>query len=377
MRLEYLTTRAAIASATHIRIRSFKKKTKGSNPKSPRSFSIFRHPTYTKMERAVEVVQPSLGENRPRTRTISTEVLEMESVNSNLFQACFAQIKAPFISVDTSIEDEEQAISILTSRIQDYITRRQDEDSREINPIDPLILSETKFEISLEQIKRIYNSNKKDIDNSFNHWCEWIKWRNQMGIHNMKDEDFTDISKLGIASWRGKNREGLPCLVLTGRLMLPQIQRQGLASTSRLLYKKYVCYIVEKGIVNVLNQNNCEKCCIIYDRRGMGFEHIDIGLGEMIKPIIKEISKYYRDRINVIYVLHLNILWRILYQIVMLPLLFLVGSSDKIITLQTRNELLEYFENGDLLIIDNDSVDRGNGNAEVEIDVSKYDQYEY
>jgi hypothetical protein len=120
------------------------------------------------MERAVEVVQPSLGENRPRTRTISsegrprartisTEVLEMESVNSNLFQACFAQIKAPFISVDTSIEDEEQAISILTSRIQDYITRRQDEDSREINPIDPLILSETKFEISLEQIKRIKN----------------------------------------------------------------------------------------------------------------------------------------------------------------------------------------------------------------------------
>ena len=199
------------------------------------------------------------------------------------------------------------------------------------------------FEISREQLGRIVRRCRLDPDASYQEWEDWIQWRRKYELHEAKDSDFSEIINLGIASWRGQDREGRPCLVLTGRLLDSQMNK------SRSLFRRYAVYLADQG-VQLCDEQKVEKCCILYDRREMGFEHIDNGLSDALKPQIREISRFYRDRVGVLYVFHLNILWRMMFFVMGAPLLWLMDSLNKILPVRTEQELMEYFDSSGLLL---------------------------
>ena len=150
--------------------------------------------------------------------------------------------------------------------------------------------------------------------------------------------------------------------MLTGRLMDPQMNK------SRSLFRRYAVYMADQGM-QLCNKQKVEHCCILYDRREMGFEHIDNGLSDALKPQMREVSRFYRDRVGVMYIFHLNILWRVMFSVMGAPLLWLLGHLNKILPVQTVEDLTEYFDSSGLLLSASGLPDNLPGNPEPSNDI--------
>ena len=284
----------------------------------------------------MEIVAPS-GVVLNRSEDDATEHQQSTSPMSLLQESLYTCTTYWFNKVSPNPEQltEEEAIETLKCQIETYKTRQSEaENGPESTELED-------FECSTEQAARIVRRCKLNPIDSYREWEDWVTWRRSMQLHTAKDADFADLAAYGIASWKGHDREGRPCLVLTGRLLDPQSPKP------RNLFKRYVAYIAEKGM-HICNQENVEKCVILYDRRGMGFEHINTGLVSAVQPELRAVSRFYKDRVSVIYILHLNILWRVLYSAIVIPALWLVSSVDKLLIFQSVHELDDYFEKKDL-----------------------------
>ena len=255
---------------------------------------------------------------------------------------------------------EEEALKELQNHIEEYKTRKSDlEQTASDEKSDEASVVLQDFEYSIEQLTRILKRCKFDPLVSFNEWKEWISWRREHNLPTAKDTDFEDLIAYGLASWSGHDREGRPCLILTGRNLDPK------APKSRALFKRYVAYIADKGML-LCNEEKVEQCVILYDRRDMGFENIDTGLVSAVQPELKAISRYYKDRIAVIYILHLNILWRVLFTALIVPALWFVNSMDRLLIVQSVDELGDYFE-GEELHLNSSSLSVAQTSVEMEV----------
>ncbi len=166
-----------------------------------------------------------------------------------------------------------------------------------------------------------------------------------MGVDVMTEADFEPMARLGIAEWRGCDKEGRPCLVLTARL-LPDDEA---ALPSGKLFQQYIIWIAEKG-VRLCREQQSDTACLLYDRRAIEFKHLNTRLHTACKPILKLVSRFYDGYIGRLYILHMNIVFRLLFSWAIKPLLWLVSDPSKIHRCETRADLRQFFDAAGLLL---------------------------
>lgn len=98
-------------------------------------------------------------------------------------------------------------------------------------------LKPTNEECDLLHLKYFLRISKLDIEQALRVWTEWVTWRHDMKIDDIKCEDIEDEVQSNIATWRGCDRDGRPCLVVTGRYFDPR-ERKGTAQS----FQKVCCF---------------------------------------------------------------------------------------------------------------------------------------
>ena len=92
--------------------------------------------------------------------------------------------------------------------------------------------------------------------------------------------------------------------------------------------------------------------CILYDRRGIEDKHIDAQLYAVCNSLFADMQYYYGDRLGMLYVLHVNWVFWMLYQYVVRPFLD-ITSKSMIKVFNSREELVgEHFALEEVHLLD-------------------------
>lgn len=249
----------------------------------------------------------------------------------------------------------------------------------------------TDYEKSDATLQRILKKFLYDLETSLHHWDEWVRWRQENKVDSITTDQIKHEISEGILAWRGHNKQNMPCLVVTGRLLDP-INRAG----TPLSFKNYILKTVEDQMVEHMikqadggneassspappssssirsedgNEESSEKIascpdkvCVIYDRRDLTFENIDPNLYQFCKKTILQMRDFYNDRLGVVYVVHSNFLFWSIFMVFVRPLLFITSQNSRFILVEKPEELLQHFDEDQLLL---SSVNTGNDAASV------------
>mgnify|MGYP006079124443 CR=1 FL=1 len=263
-----------------------------------------------------------------------------------LLQNCNVGGWAPFATLDPE-EDEEQIVKLLMDRISEFLRFELKAGRDWATDFHP-----SGFETSEAQVTRILRRMKHNVDAALTEWKAWVKWRVEVEANEFKEGDFVEhVLPHHVAEWRGEDKEGRPCLLLTGRNLTEKAR--GLPyryNRQAILLKEYIIYVVEKGIRD-MDEKGIERCSIVYDRRGLGFGHIDGGLWRVVRDAILSCNRFYSDRIGPMYIMNMNWVFWGFFQLVIKPMLLL--GSDGGVSLKAVQEvpdLLEFFESKNLLL---------------------------
>lgn len=227
-------------------------------------------------------------------------------------------------------------------------------------------------------LQRVLKKFSYDLESSLNHWNEWVQWRHDNGVDAITTDQIKHEIAEGIIVWRGHNKQNMPCCVITGRLLDP-INRAG----TPLSFKRYVLKTVEDQMESITMQvgdgnrqgssalsappssssiredgneeskemvDSSDKVCIIYDRRDLTFDNIDPNLYQFCKSVIITMRDFYSDRIGVVYVLHSNFVFWSIFMVLVRPFLFVLSQSSRLILVEQPEELLEHFDEVDLVL---------------------------
>lgn len=230
---------------------------------------------------------------------------------------------------------ERELILALKARVEEWLAFREHEGEK------PYELSTSRFELDEKQLLRILRRCRFNVQASLTEWTEWITWREEVDANSITGRDFeSNLTPLSIAKWCGKDKEGRPALVLTGRLL-----RSDFKFKSIRLFRRYLVFMAERG-VHLCNEQGAERACIIYDRRMLDFHHCDAELHNACKPWFNQIRRFYGDRIGNIYILHMNWLFHNVFLFILSPLIGLMRreGSANLYAVQSAEELEQYFE---------------------------------
>jgi hypothetical protein len=251
--------------------------------------------------------------------------------------SCASGAWAPFQD-PSATEDEPQQVLLLTERINDWV-------GKETEAGRPPSFHSSKFETQERQILRVLRRNNHIIEDALKEWIEWIKWRAENKVDDIKETEIAQLKALGIAEWRGQDKEGRPSLVLTGRLL-----REGEYPEKISIFRKYAIYMAEQG-VHMCNDKGVEHACILYDRRMLDFQHCDPNLHAGCKDTFSDIRRFYGDRIGNVYILNMNWLFFSVFSFVLKPLVSLFGNNGgKLNAVQEPAELSKWFDEEHMLL---------------------------
>lgn len=172
-------------------------------------------------------------------------------------------------------------------------------------------------------------------------------------MNDITDEDVKHEMVEGIFTCRGHNKENMKCCVITGRMLDPE-RRLG----NNVSFRKYILRTAESILEeSSMNRQSAEggetdQVCIIYDRRGLEFENIDPNLYQFCKKLTEELQYWYGKRLGVIYILHTNMMYWLLYTVFVMPLLAVMGVGSKFVVVETPAELLQYFDEDQLFLLE-------------------------
>lgn len=235
---------------------------------------------------------------------------------------------------DPTEDDESKLILALKDRLDSWAKREEDEGR-------PYAFHESGFENDDKQLLRILRRCGKNVEAAFKEWVEWVKWRADLGANDINEGDFEEhLTPLGIAEWRGNDKEGRPTLVLTGRLLTDNFGYKSVR-----LFRRYALHMTEKG-VHLLNKEGLEHACILYDRRMLDFHHCDPELHNGCKHLFTAIRRFYGDRLGPVYILNMNWLFFSVFSFILKPFLslFQKTNSTKLYAVQKSEELHEWFD---------------------------------
>ena len=279
----------------------------------------------------------------------------MSSVGS-IFQ-CLPEVPncAPFSDPIENESTQKSTLALLLERINNLThieaenlpgfraTTTNSNDNNESEKSPP-----SEFEKSIPMLERILKSNNYDLEISYSKWLEWVTFRHTYKCDSITEDDIKNEMDLGLAKWRGKDKQGRPCLVITGRLLNADDQPNYKVTAKS--FRKFLIKTVEDG-VKLANQENMDQICVIYDRRGLEFRHIDPNLFRACSDLIEKLKQFYGDRVGLIYVLYTNWLFWTMYHVLIKPMLMILRSAHKIFVADTVDDLLEYFDDDKLLLV--------------------------
>jgi len=118
------------------------------------------------------------------------------------------------------IPDEQAFINDMVARI-----------SAEQRFID---LAASDYEKKVNHLKRFLKKQAYEIEAGLNMWEEWVRWRHANEIDQIQENEIEHERRENIFAWRGKNKEGMKCLVVTGRNLDPSERKGSFRSFKRV-----------------------------------------------------------------------------------------------------------------------------------------------
>ena len=223
-----------------------------------------------------------------------------------------------------------------------------------------------------KQLASILKRTNHHFESAMSEWQQWHDFRAANKADSITAETVKDLVAAGVAEWKGADKEGRPCLIVTGRRLVAGVPR------IPTLWRQFMIYVAESGLRTVLDlqtkredevrggetspiergdgapsssssssSSSPGSCCgeivVIYDRRGLMFENIDINLYRDCQNTLSDVRRFYSDRLHRFYVLYLTWGHWAMYWLFLKPLLGLTGRADKFIAVDEEEELLPYF----------------------------------
>eukprot|EP00600_Ochromonadales_sp_CCMP1393_P006258 CAMPEP_0174961800 /NCGR_PEP_ID=MMETSP0004_2-20121128/4439_1 /TAXON_ID=420556 /ORGANISM="Ochromonas sp., Strain CCMP1393" /LENGTH=287 /DNA_ID=CAMNT_0016210281 /DNA_START=162 /DNA_END=1025 /DNA_ORIENTATION=+ len=205
-------------------------------------------------------------------------------------------------------------------------------------------LAASDYEKKVNHLKRFLKKQAYEIEAGLNMWEEWVRWRHANEIDQIQENEIEHERRENIFAWRGKNKEGMKCLVVTGRNLDPSERKGSFRS-----FKRHLLKVIDEGLMAV-DDDEQDQICILYDRRGLEFEHIDPNLYQFCRKASDDMRYFYENRVGALYILELNWLYWIFYRVVISPAMALLSATfhKKFFTANSPADLLAHFHEEDL-----------------------------
>ena len=216
-------------------------------------------------------------------------------------------------------ETQSQAFNALSARAQEITS-------------DPKYLDHKNF-------LRVLTARDFNLEASFAMWVKWYEWRVEYRADEITESEMMPHILTGKAFYHGTDKQGRPCLIVRFRYHQPS--RFPLEETMR-----YLIYLVEYG-VKLSDELGVGQISVVYDRAGLSSENRDNKLIDLVKKLSSMLQDFYAERLGAVYVLHVNWLYWLMFQIAK-PLLN-KKTRGKIHILRNVEGLTEFFEGDQLL----------------------------
>lgn len=263
-------------------------------------------------------------------------------------QSCAPGAWVGFVDPAVSAEEENKDLAEFKKCVEEF--KQVSEESNVFLPLKPI-------EESTFSLMRLLRDESYNVENAMKSWEAWVKWRRATMVDDITTEDIKHEISDGLASWRGRDKEGRPACVITGRNMDP-MNRLGSVST----FQKFLLYTAEEGY-RISDEMKSDEVCVIYDRRGLEFKNIDSHLYRMSNITLDAMRRWYRGSLGKIYIVHLNLFFWMVFAFIIKPLLGLLSSDGKIIVVEDPIELLEYFDEDQLFLLSYTNNESGGGGS--------------
>jgi len=167
-------------------------------------------------------------------------------------------------------------------------------------------------------------------------------------VSAITSNDCADEINSNLAVWKGHDKESNPICVITGRHL--DIQSRSGSNSS---FNKFLLYTAETGckLANEASSSS-GKITIIYDRRGVEFKNISSIMARYCRPTVECLNQFYGGRIHKVYILLVNWFYSFLYYWFLRPFLGWMNLIDKLLVLDTKEELLKHIEADQLHLFD-------------------------
>ena len=216
-------------------------------------------------------------------------------------------------------ETQSQAFNALSARAQEITS-------------DPKYLDQKNF-------LRVLTARDFNLEASFAMWVKWYEWRVEYRADEITESEMMPHILTGKAFYHGTDKQGRPCLIVRFRYHQPS--QFPLEETMR-----YLIYLVEYG-VKLSDELGVGQISVVYDRAGLSSENRDNKLIDLVKKLSSMLQDFYAERLGAVYVLHVNWLYWLMFQIAK-PLLN-KKTRGKIHILRNVEGLTEFFEGDQLL----------------------------
>ena len=250
-------------------------------------------------------------------------------------------------------EDPEKEESKL---IQEMLERISALDARDVEK------ASTDMERHPKQLACILKRCNHHLEGAMSEWEQWRDFRRFNKADSITAESVKELVAAGLAEWKGTDLEGRPCLIVTGRNLTSNVPRVP------ALFRQFIIYLAETQLRAFLDMEaaaaadgvedespisrtgsgprpapSLGQAVVIYDRRGLLFEHIDINLYRDCRDVLSDVRRFYSDRLHCFYILFMTWGHWAMYYLLLKPLLGLTGNAGKFVAIDDEPELLQYF----------------------------------
>ena len=235
------------------------------------------------------------------------------------------------------------------SPFQDPITEKEDEDSLVMFFLERVQsqslvkeLEPNYYETNKTLLLRFLVDNHYNLEVAYEKWVQFVQFRRKIGADSIVDDMIKWETEAQLGYWKGEDRKGNKCCVITGRQLVPG-SKVGYTS-----FYKFVIRLVEEGCLYrpVKSQIISPKVCVIYDRRGLKSSNIDPMLYTVCRQIIDDLTFWYGNNLETLYIVNNSWFFWISFYFLIKPFI-----QNKVIAVSKRSDLLEYFEDHELFLL--------------------------
>ena len=194
-------------------------------------------------------------------------------------------------------------------------------------------------------LQNFLERNYYDIDKTIEFYEVYVKWRKEMVSFKLEDDELagdgyqpTDT----FAKWVGTDRKGRPCCFVAGGQFHPRIHRRHAGQ-----FQKFMVETFEHGCM-LAKGCNSKQIGIVYDRRNMHWDNIDVHLYQKTHKCWYNLRNYYSQWVGALYIVHVSWFAWILYMYIARPILKWLQVSQDIVVLREAKDILEYIDEENL-----------------------------